>query len=184
MLRWKKVAEGFGMAAESIAPVRTVDGFVPLEQLQASARQLQAKRYLGQHYDQAKALHTSDPDFFPNPDITAFRATSGSQLDAARAAFVDSGLRGHHVHPLSHGGPAIPGPGGLTFTGESTIRASQLSGLDLSFYAQYGNANAKVLKIHQAEPGGLFLFGPNPRHTQATNFWNDVGRTQRSNGTR
>ncbi len=160
------------------------DGFVSIDQLQASARQLQARRYLGQHYGQAKSLHAADPEFFPDPDNTLFRATTGSKLDAARAAFVDSGLRGHHVHPLAHGGPAIPGPGGLAFTGESTIRASQLAGLDLGFYVQYGKANAKVLKIYQPKPGGLYFFGPNPRHTQATNFWNQVGRTQRGIGTR
>ncbi|HZZ79558.1 MAG TPA: RHS repeat-associated core domain-containing protein [Gemmataceae bacterium] len=144
--------------------------------------------YLGPYYGQARSLFQRDPAFFPNPDTTPFRIVTGDALAAERALFTDSGLLGHHVHPLMHGGPGLPGPGGLTFTGEARITRSGLlgadPGLDLTFYRQYGNPNARVLWIFQDEPGGIFQFGRNPRHTVATDFWNSVGRWQRQTGVR
>ena len=110
-------------------------GLVPIEELEASALRLRSRQYLGPHYDRAKTLAQRDPAFFPDPDTTTFRVVVGDELDAARTTFVDSGLRGHHRHPLAHGGPAIPEQSGLVFTGESTIRASQLEGLDLNSVA-------------------------------------------------
>jgi hypothetical protein len=151
-------------------------GFAPDPSLGGAA-------YLGPFYEEAKALFQQDPAFFPNPDTTTFRVTTGAGLDAARQAFVDSGLSGHHNFPIAHGGPAVPGSQGLAFTGESAISAASLSGLDLDFYSGYGSGT-KMLNIYQPEPGGLFQFGTNPRHTAATDFWNRVGQWQIQQGLR
>ncbi len=139
------------------------------------------REYLGPHYDEAVRLHGLDPEFFPNPATTTFRKVTGEELRAARAEFDAAGVGGHHVHPLNHGGEAVPTGSGLAYTGESTIRASKLAGEDLTFYGEeYGKQNAKVLKIHQPNPDGPMIFGPNPRHTRASTFWEKVKRWQGS----
>ena len=142
------------------------------------------KEYLGKYYEEAKMLHSKDPEFFVDPDSTTFRIVNGKELDAGRYAFVESGGRGHHKHPISHGGLAVPGKDGLAYTGESTIKSSKLDGLDLEFYSKYGKLGAKTLKIHKPAGSGLYIFGLNPRHTEATNFWNKVGRWQNELGQR
>jgi len=113
----------------------------------------------------------------------------GTDLADARAeyqAMVQSGdlPAGHHVQGLAFGGDNVPE--NITFTGESTIRASDLQGVDLSFYNQegYGKAGAQVLKIYQETPGGIFQFGLNPAHTEATTFQNQVLAWQRLMGLR
>lgn len=116
-------------------------------------------------------------------------SVSGGDLQAARAEYqaaVKSGSlpKGHHIQGLSLGGENTAS--NITFTGESTIRASKLEGLDLSFYSDlgYGKPNATVLKIYQSSPEGVFQFGLNPNHTEATTFQNQVLLWQRQQGLR
>jgi len=77
-----------------------------------------------------RRLFQADPVFFPDPDSTVFRVVKAEEIDNARVAFENAGLKGHHVHPIAHGGPGIPPAGGLAFTGESRVKASDLKGLD------------------------------------------------------
>jgi hypothetical protein len=143
----------------------------------------------GPYYEQAKQLHAQNPSFFPDPDAPGTAIVSGSDLTAARAEYQSAAKagdlpQGHHVQGLAFGGENTAT--NITFTGESTIRASQLDGLDLSFYSDlgYGKQNASVLKIYQETPGGVFQFGLNPVHTEATTFQNQVLLWQRQQGLR
>ncbi|WBS04791.1 hypothetical protein OU994_11185 [Pseudoduganella sp. SL102] len=143
----------------------------------------------GPHYERAKKLHDQNPEFFPHPDTPGTSVVSGASLQEARREYqvaVQQGVlpKGHHVQGLALGGKNTPE--NITFTGESTIPASTLNGLDLSFYsaAGHGKENAKILKIYQETPGGIFKFGLNPRHTEATVFQNQVLKWQRAQGLR
>ncbi|EKQ50968.1 MAG: hypothetical protein A370_05250 [Clostridium sp. Maddingley MBC34-26] len=91
--------------------------------------------------------------------------------------------KGHHNQGLAFGGQNIEE--NIIYTGESTIRKSDLKGLDLSFYSKngYGKKGAKVLKIHKTE-SGIYIFGNNSNHTEATKFQNKVLKWQRKNGLR
>jgi hypothetical protein len=147
------------------------------------------QRVYGPHYEQAKQLHAQNPDFFPKPDAAGTSVVSGTELLAARreyqvAAQQGTLQQGHHIQGLAFGGQNIQK--NIIFTGESTIRASALDGLDLSFYkeAGYGKANAQIFKVYQETPGGVFQFGLNPRHTEATVFQNQVLKWQREQGIR
>ncbi|MBS2967915.1 ribonuclease YeeF family protein [Metabacillus sp. KIGAM252] len=140
----------------------------------------------GPHYEQAIGLYESKSEWFPNPDESTL--VKGNELKAAREEYnslANSGLleKGHHVQGLAFGGENVSS--NIKFTGESTIKSDKLSGLDLSFYHTqgYGKENAKILKIHQTE-GGVFIFGNNPNHTEATVFQNKVLKWQRDNDLR
>jgi hypothetical protein len=169
----------------SVSGDKTIDSPTPRATSTSNAK-LSAEEYLGPYLEKVKQIYAADPVFMPNLGTTNFEAVTGGVLKKIRLDFTRSRLRGHHRHPIAHGGPAIPTePGGLVFTGESQIPAKQLDGMDLSFYtAKYGKSGAKVLKIHQPEPAEVFRFGPNPRHTKATNLWNEIERWQRESGVR
>jgi hypothetical protein len=147
---------------------------------------LSAQEILGPYLEKLNQIYASDPIYLPESSKTEFKVVTGASLTKGRRIYNLSGMRGHHRHPIAHGGPAIPTePGGLVFTGESQIPAKELDGLNLSFYGElHGKPDAKVLKIHQPDPGAVFRFGPNPRHTRVTNFWKEVERWQRENGVR
>ncbi len=164
----------------------SLEGDVGDSSSSAQNPKLSAQEYLGPYLEKINQLFATDPVYLPEPGTAKFQVITGRSLSNARRHFQHSGMRGHHQHPIAHGGPVIPTePGGLVFTGEGQISAKRLDGLDLGFYGgTYGTPGAKVLKIHQPEPGGIFRFGPNPRHTRATSFWNEVERWQRANGVR
>jgi hypothetical protein len=171
------------------APALTAETEAPLSAGAAPTGSTAGREIYGPHYEQAKQLHLENPDFFPDPDAPGTAVVSGTDLAAARSEYqaaVQAGdlPAGHHVQGLAFGGQNIPE--NLTFTGESTIRAAQLDGLDLSFYGKmgYGKPNAQVLKIYQETPDGIFRFGLNPAHTEATTFQNQVLSWQRAQGLR
>jgi hypothetical protein len=142
----------------------------------------------GPHYDEAVRLLARNADFFPDPNAPGSRIVQGSELAAARREYklaVRQGdvPKGHHRLGLLFGGEPA-NPQNIVFTGESTIRRSLLKGLNLDFYVQYGKSDADVLKVHQATPGGILQFGPNPLHTEATNFQNKVRLWQEAQGLR
>ncbi|WP_260445086.1 pre-toxin TG domain-containing protein [Listeria booriae] len=144
------------------------------------------KDVYGPYYDEAKQLHEENPKWFPDPDESTI--VKGDELKAMRDEYQSMVSRGelpkgHHRQGLSFGGDNIES--NIQFTGESTIRRSELEGLDLDFYHQegLGKENAKILKIHQTE-GGIFVFGNNPNHTEVTTFQNQVLKWQRESGLR
>ncbi|AQY52559.1 hypothetical protein UE46_12300 [Listeria weihenstephanensis] len=144
------------------------------------------KDVYGPYYDDAKRLHEENPSWFPDPDES--KIVAGDELKAARDEYTSMVSRGelpkgHHRQGLSFGGENMES--NIQFTGESTIRRSELEGLDLDFYHTegLGKENAKILKIHQTE-GGLFVFGNNPNHTEVTTFQNKVLKWQRDSGLR
>ena len=65
--------------------------------------------------------------------------------------------KGHHKQGLIFGGENVSK--NIQFTGKSTIRHSELEGLDTSFYHEndYGKKDPKVLKIHQREVDYMYL---------------------------
>ena len=135
----------------------------------------------GPYYEEAVKRHVDNPIWYADPD--ASRIVAGEELKQARSQYqqkLSKGElpKGHHRQGLAFGGENIPE--NIQFTGESTIRHSELEGLDISFYHEngYGKKNPKVLKIHQRE-SGLYVFGNNPNHTEVTNFQNEVLRWQR-----
>lgn len=140
----------------------------------------------GPYYEEAVKRHVDNPIWYADPD--ASRIVAGEELKQARSQYQQM-LRkgelpkGHHRQGLAFGGENIPE--NIQFTGESTIRHSELEGLDISFYHEngYGKNDPKVLKIHQRE-SGLYVFGNNPNHTEVTNFQNEVLRWQRQQGLR
>ena len=140
----------------------------------------------GPYYEEAVKRHVDNPIWYADPD--ASRIVAGEELKQARSQYqqkLSKGElpKGHHRQGLAFGGENIPE--NIQFTGESTIRHSELEGLDISFYHEngYGKKNPKVLKIHQRE-SGLYVFGNNPNHTEVTNFQNEVLRWQRQQGLR
>ena len=140
----------------------------------------------GPYYEEAVKRHVDNPIWYADPD--ASRIVAGEELKQARSQYQQM-LRkgelpkGHHRQGLAFGGENIPE--NIQFTGESTIRHSELEGLDISFYHEngYGKKDPKVLKIHQRE-SVLYVFGNNPNHTEVTNFQNEVLRWQRQQGLR
>ncbi|MDE7553590.1 pre-toxin TG domain-containing protein [Bacillus tropicus] len=145
-----------------------------------------SKDVYGPYYDEAKKLHETNPDWYPNPDESTI--VKGKELKEARAdyqALVRRGEleKGHHVQGLSFGGENVSS--NIKNTGESTIRREQIDDLNLDFYHEmgYGKENAKVLKIHENEKG-IIVFGNNPQHTEVTVFQNKVLKWQRENGKR
>ncbi len=145
-----------------------------------------SKDVYGPYYDEAKKLHETTPDWYPNPDESTI--VKGKELKEARAdyqALVRRGEleKGHHVQGLSFGGENVSS--NIKNTGESTIRREQIDDLNLDFYHEmgYGKENAKVLKIHENE-NGIIVFGNNPQHTEVTVFQNKVLKWQRENGKR
>src|SRR5262249_45479855 len=141
-----------------------------------------ARNYLGPYYEELWALRESDPEFFPHPDRTGFKVVTGDELYYLRREFESSGLRGHHAHPLGHGGPAVPGEGGLAYTGERIVRKSEAPNLDWSWYP---NKAAKKMVWHAPnKESGILLPGLNPRHAAATKYWSKVTKWRRSSGTK
>ncbi|MDH2890347.1 MULTISPECIES: hypothetical protein [Bacillus cereus group] len=145
-----------------------------------------SKDVYGPYYDEAKKLHETNPDWYPNPDESTI--VKGKELKEARAdyqALVRRGEleKGHHVQGLSFGGENVSS--NIKNTGESTIRREQIDDLNLDFYHEmgYGKENAKILKIHENEKG-IIVFGNNPQHTEVTVFQNKVLKWQRENGKR
>ncbi|AGK72122.1 Uncharacterised protein [Streptococcus cristatus] len=65
--------------------------------------------------------------------------------------------KGYNRQGLAFGGENVPE--NIQFTGETTIRHSELEGLDTSFYHEnvYGKKDPKVLKIHQREVDYMYL---------------------------
>ncbi|WP_431090338.1 contractile injection system protein, VgrG/Pvc8 family [Paenibacillus sp. 8b26] len=140
----------------------------------------------GPYYDEAKKLHESNPEWYPNPDES--KIVKGKDLKQARAdyeALVRRGEldKGHHIQGLAFGGENANS--NIKTTGESTIRREQLKELDMDFYHEmgYGKKNAKIFKIYQDEKG-IIHFGNNPQHTEVTVFQNKVLKWQRENGLR
>ncbi|QXE01502.1 LXG domain-containing protein [Terribacillus sp. DMT04] len=140
----------------------------------------------GPYYEEAKKLHDSNPDWYPNPDESSI--VKANELKEARAdyqALVRRGEleKGHHRQGLAFGGENLNS--NIKKTGESTIRREQIDNLNLDFYHEvgYGKKDAKVLKIHENEDG-IILFGNNPQHTEVTTFQNRVLKWQRVNGKR
>ncbi|MFB8375152.1 hypothetical protein [Paenibacillus taichungensis] len=140
----------------------------------------------GPYYDEAKKLHESNPDWYPNPDESSI--VKGKELKQARAdyeALVRRGelKKGHHKQGLSFGGKNVDE--NIKITGESTIRREKIEDLDLDFYHEkgYGKKDAKVLKIYEDEKG-IIHFGNNPKHTEVTVFQNKVLKWQRDTGKR
>ncbi|WLV24290.1 hypothetical protein QR721_11690 [Aciduricibacillus chroicocephali] len=145
-----------------------------------------SKDVYGPYYDEAKKLHETNPDWYPNPDESTI--VKDKELKEARAdyqALVRRGEleKGHHVQGLSFGGENTSS--NIKNTGESTIRREQIDDMDLEFYHEmgYGKENAKVLKIHENEKG-IIVFGNNPKHTEVTVFQNKVLKWQRESGKR
>ncbi|MDT2047719.1 hypothetical protein [Priestia flexa] len=145
-----------------------------------------SKNVYGPYYDEAKKLHETNPDWYPDPDESTI--VKGKELKELRAdyqALVRRGEleKGHHVQGLSFGGENVSS--NIKTTGESTIRREQIDDLNLDFYHEmrYGKENAKVLKIHENEEG-IIVFGNNPQHTGVTVFQNKVLKWQRENGKR
>ena len=144
------------------------------------------KEIYGPYYEEAVKRHVESPKWYANPDES--RIVSGEELANARAEYrqmLQSGElpKGHHRQGLAFGGENVPE--NIQFTGETTIRSSELDKLDLSFYHKngYGKKNPKILKMHQQE-SGLYLFGNNPKHTEVTNFQNEILRWQKKQGLR
>ncbi|MDN3955968.1 ribonuclease YeeF family protein [Sporolactobacillus laevolacticus] len=140
----------------------------------------------GPYYDEAKKLHESNPEWYPNPDESTI--VKGKELKEARAdyqALVRRGEleKGHHIQGLAFGGENVTS--NIKITGESTIRSDQIDDLNLDFYHEmgYGKKDAKILKIHENEEG-IILFGNNSHHTQVTTFQNKVLKWQREDGRR
>ena len=144
------------------------------------------KGIYGPYYEEAVKRHAESPKWYANPDES--RIVSGEELANARAEYrqmLQSGElpKGHHRQGLAFGGENVPE--NIQFTGETTIRSSELDKLDLSFYHKngYGKKNPKILKMHQQE-SGLYLFGNNPKHTEVTNFQNKILKWQKKHGLR
>lgn len=90
------------------------------------------KDVYGSYYDEAKKLHETKPDWYPNPDESMI--VKGKELKEARLdyqALVRRGEleKGHHVQGLSFGGENVSS--NIKKTGELTIRREQID--DLSF---------------------------------------------------
>ncbi|MEK5439959.1 MULTISPECIES: hypothetical protein [Paenibacillus] len=152
----------------------------------SEGKRASGKDEYGPYYDEAKKLHESNPDWYPNTDESI--VVKGEELKQARAdyeALVRRGEleKGHHVQGLSFGGENVDS--NIKITGESTIRREKLEDLDLDFYHEmgYGKENAKVLKIFQNK-NGIILFGNNPTHTEVTVFQNKILKWLRDNGKR
>ncbi|WP_277815975.1 pre-toxin TG domain-containing protein, partial [Lysinibacillus sp. FJAT-14222] len=140
----------------------------------------------GPYYDEAKKLHDTKPDWYPNPDES--KIVKGKELKEARIDYQTLVRRGelekgHHKQGLSFGGENVSS--NIKKTGESTIRQKEIDELDLDFYHEmgYGKENAKILKIHENEKG-IIVFGNNPQHTEVTVFQNKVLKWQKENGKR
>ncbi|OKP86064.1 hypothetical protein A3844_15010 [Paenibacillus helianthi] len=151
-----------------------------------SEKVLKGKEVYGPHYDEAVKRYKENPDWFPNPDESII--VKKNDLKVAREEYnslVSSGdlEKGHHRQGLAFGGENIQD--NIQFTGESTIKKKELSDLDLDFYHEkgLGKEKAKILKVHQTE-SGIYLFGNNPNHTEATVFQNKVLKWQRDSGLR
>ena len=168
------------MVTEDVKSVKIEESKTPLE----SAGK--GQEVYGPYYEEAVKRHVDNPKWYADPD--ASRIVAGEELKNARSQYQQM-LRkgelpkGHHRQGLAFGGENVPE--NIQFTGESTIRRSELEGLDTSFYHEngYGKKDPKVLKIHQRE-SGLYVFGNNPNHTEVTNFQNEVLRWQRQQGLR
>jgi len=141
-----------------------------------------ARAYMGPYYEEFERLRRADQAQFPDPEITIFRVVKGSELKSLRYTYKASGLRGHHQHPLAHGGPAIPESGGLSYTGETQIRKDIAPDLDWDWYP---NKRAKKTVWHAPDPGSRIVIpGPNPGHAAATKYWRKLERWQKKNGMR
>jgi len=144
------------------------------------------KQVYGPHYDEAKRLHQTKPDWYGDPDKA--KIVKGKELETARSEYsslVKKGdlEAGHHKQGLAFGGENASS--NIKITGESTVRRTELKGVDLDFYHQkgYGKQDAKILKVHKNE-NGIFVFGNNPAHTEVTTFQNKVLKWQRDSGLR
>ncbi|EEL89203.1 hypothetical protein bcere0029_9140 [Bacillus cereus AH1272] len=183
-----KVGKGVKMTAKATEAVNTAKK-VPVggaDVVKGTGNNSSSKDVYGLYYDEAKKLHETNPDWYPNPDESTI--VKGKELKEARAdyqALVRRGEleKGHHVQGLSFGGENVSS--NIKNTGESTIRREQIDDLNLDFYHEmgYGKENAKVLKIHENEKG-IIVFGNNPQHTEVTVFQNKVLKWQRENGKR
>ncbi|EJQ98592.1 WXG100 family type VII secretion target [Bacillus cereus] len=181
-----KVGKGVKMTAKATEAVNKAKK-VPVEKVNGvKGNNSSGKEVYGSYYDEAKKLHETNPDWYPNPDESTI--VKGKELKEARAdyqALVRRGEleKGHHVQGLSFGGENVSS--NIKNTGESTIRREQVDDLNLDFYHEmgYGKENAKVLKIHENEKG-IIVFGNNPQHTEVTVFQNKVLKWQRENGKR
>jgi len=141
--------------------------------------------YLGPFYEELKALHASDPDYFPNPDEVTFRIVKTAEKNALRNEFESAGGRGHHKHPLAHGGAAIPEEGGLAYTGETYFNKAKAPDLEWGWYESYGNPSAqKTAWFAPDEEAGILIPGKNLRHEAANRFWKRVEAWQRREGLR
>ena len=137
---------------------------------------------MGPYYEEFERLRRADQARFPDPERTIFRVVKGSELKSLRDSYKSSGFRGHHKHPLAHGGPAIPESGGLSYTGETQIRKNIAPDLDWDWYP---NKRAKKTVWHAPDPGSRIVVpGPNPGHAAATKYWRKLERWQKKNGMR
>ena len=140
----------------------------------------------GPYYDDAKRMHDEHPEWLADPDRST--VVAGEDLKAMRSDYeakVRNGALepGHHRQGLAFGGTNTPD--NIQPTGEHTIRASELDGVDLGFYSEagYGKNNPTVLKTHQGE-SGILEFGNNPMHTTVTALQNQALAWQRPQGLR
>ena len=152
------------------------------------------REVLGPHYDEARELHQSNPDFFPDPD--KYTIVQGAELKAMRREYKDMVRKGilepgHHVQGLALGGGNVQS--NITHTGESTIQRSSLTPEQQRTYVADGytkNPDFKIAKIVESPTGDIvvngrtYAFGLNPQHTAATTFQNKVLRWQREVGLR
>jgi len=78
--------------------------------------------------------HVDNPKWYANPDES--RVVAGEELKQARSQYQrmlrkDELQKGHHKQGLIFGGENVSK--NIQFTGESTIRHSELEGLDTGF---------------------------------------------------
>ncbi|AHN22397.1 hypothetical protein T479_14520 [Lysinibacillus varians] len=158
----------------------------PAEGTKGAGNNSSGRDVYGPYYDEAKKLHETKPDWYPNPDES--KIVKGKELKEARVDYQTLVRRGelekgHHKQGLSFGGENVSS--NIKKTGESTIRQKEIDELDLDFYHEmgYGKENAKILKIHENEKG-IIVFGNNPQHTEVTVFQNKVLKWQKENGKR
>lgn len=171
----QKIAAFEGKGGESVSP-----------KIDSEVSSGNGRSVYGPYYDEAVKRHAEKPDWYADPDES--KIISGEELSDARLEYQQMVRRGelepgHHRQGLAFGGENTPE--NIQFTGESTIRRSDLDGIDTSFYHEngYGKKDAKILKIHKNE-NGLYIFGNNPDHTEVTNFQNKVLRWQKNEGLR
>lgn len=173
---WTATKAKFGaMTERALAPLRKLWGGADETVVAGNG-----KEYFGPFYEAFADAYKADPTFFPNPDTTVFEVISGDAAMTARRSFSRSGLKGHHVHPIAHGGPAVPGADGLAYTGETTYK--RLEGLDQSWMR---NPSSKMVDWHAPNPSsGILLPGKNPVHSHATWLWRKFEDWQRLMGVR